>query len=236
MNDIISQRIKVPAMHLTSGYVTKTIRSFDMTNNNTSGIYEIVNKLNGHRYVGSAVNIGKRWGNHIRDLNNNKHCNKHLQSAWNKYGADAFNFQVIELCFFLMLLPREQHYIDILCPEYNVLPTAGSNLGMKFSDEARANMSAAHKGLKYSSPTAEARANISAARMGKKPTPETKAKQSAAKMGKKRPPFTEEHKAKMSASMKGKKKRLRTAEEKAKMSMNITAWWARRKQEAKNES
>lgn len=33
---------------------------------------------------------------HKTYLNNNSHINDHLQSAWNKYGADIFLFQVLE--------------------------------------------------------------------------------------------------------------------------------------------
>jgi hypothetical protein len=52
-----------------------------------SGIYQIRNKANGHRYVGSSNNIQERWHKHISDLNRNKHHSRHLQNAWNKYGS-----------------------------------------------------------------------------------------------------------------------------------------------------
>lgn len=107
----------------------------------SSGIYEIVNTINGNRYVGSAVNIEKRWYEHKRTLQNKKHQNPHLQRAWNKYGADSFKFHVIEHCFFFMLVPREQYYIDELNPEYNISPTAGSPLGVKHTEEVKANKS-----------------------------------------------------------------------------------------------
>jgi predicted GIY-YIG superfamily endonuclease len=49
-----------------------------------SGVYEIKNTLNNKRYIGSSVNIQKRWYAHKRMLNLNTHPNKHLQAAWNK--------------------------------------------------------------------------------------------------------------------------------------------------------
>jgi predicted GIY-YIG superfamily endonuclease len=38
-----------------------------------SGIYKIVCTAHGKTYVGSAVNLKKRWSEHIRDLNVGKH-------------------------------------------------------------------------------------------------------------------------------------------------------------------
>lgn len=62
----------------------------------TIGIYGIKNKVNGKLYVGSSSNIEQRWIQHRGMLNRSKHPSPHLQSAWNKYGANAFVFYVIE--------------------------------------------------------------------------------------------------------------------------------------------
>jgi len=43
-------------------------------------------------------------------------------------------------------LEREDYYIKLLKPEYNILQKAGSSLGIKRSDETRAKMSLAKKG------------------------------------------------------------------------------------------
>jgi len=164
-----------------------------------SGVYKITNKINGHCYIGSAVNIKKRWENHKSGLNKNKRHSRHLQSAWNKYGADAFEFSIIELCFPLALIFREQHYIDTLKPEYNISPTAGSRLGSKSSDETRAKVSAATKAQMT---TPEARAFMSKIHKGKIITPEQRAKMSEALRGRVVSPET---RAKMSERMKGNK-------------------------------
>lgn len=50
----------------------------------SSGIYEIVNTINGKRYVGSAVSLKRRWVDHRRDLRAGKHHSRHLQNAWAK--------------------------------------------------------------------------------------------------------------------------------------------------------
>jgi group I intron endonuclease len=116
-------------------------------NLNCSGIYQIKNKKNNKVYIGSAVSLGQRFSVHTHCLRNDKHHNRHLQNAWNKYGEDSFLFEVLEKVEDKeKLVEREQHWIDIREPEYNLSPTAGSTLGVKYSEEARKNVSNALKG------------------------------------------------------------------------------------------
>src|SRR4051812_13574965 len=95
-----------------------------------TGIYKIVNILNGIIYVGSAVNIKKRWQWHKKDLRANKHRNSYLQNAWNLHGEECFEFSVIEYCEETQLLEREQNWIDTLNSVrpngYNLAPIAGN--------------------------------------------------------------------------------------------------------------
>lgn len=60
------------------------------------GIYKIINAVNNKFYVGSAVNFEKRKTRHIWRLRRGDHVNKHLQSAWNKYGESSFVFVLIQ--------------------------------------------------------------------------------------------------------------------------------------------
>ena len=60
-------------------------------------IYEIVCKSTNKKYVGSALNHIKRKREHFYNLKNNKHCNKKLQNAFNKYGENCFEFNIIEI-------------------------------------------------------------------------------------------------------------------------------------------
>lgn len=81
------------------------------------GIYKIINLKNNKIYVGSAKNINRRWKRHICELNKQTHHNIILQNAWNKYGPDSFNFEILELVNDSNeLLEREEHYIDKLQP------------------------------------------------------------------------------------------------------------------------
>lgn len=99
-----------------------------------TGVYKILNTVNGNFYIGStAWNLRRRWGIHRRSLLENKHPNQHLQYAWNKYGELAFVFEIVEECVPSQCLIREQHYIDTLKPSYNILTIAGSVRGYKHS-------------------------------------------------------------------------------------------------------
>lgn len=127
-----------------------------------SGIYKITNKINGKMYVGSAGNLFNRFATHQYALNNNKHKNSHLQSAWNLYGSEMFLFEILELVEKDHLIEREQYYINLFNSShreigYNKAKFAGSNAGVKVSAETRLKQSAArmgktpwNKGKKYS--------------------------------------------------------------------------------------
>lgn len=66
-----------------------------------SGIYKIINKINGKYYVGSSDNIFRRLKNHLYELRGNRHANNKLQNAWNKYGECSFRFQILEMDDFI---------------------------------------------------------------------------------------------------------------------------------------
>lgn len=130
-----------------------------------SGIYQIKNHLDGKRYVGSAVSFQKRWQNHLSALRRGQHDNHHLQHAFDKYGKSAFIFSVLERVEDTsQLIPREQHHIDMLNPEYNISPIAGSTLGRRHSLETRRKISEATKGRFFSE---ETRRKLSEALMGR---------------------------------------------------------------------
>lgn len=77
-----------------------------------SGIYKITNLQNNKCYIGSTKDFEKRRWTHFSRLKNNNHTNKHLQSAYNKYGADNFKFEIVEYVEEELLLNIEQSYID----------------------------------------------------------------------------------------------------------------------------
>lgn len=91
------------------------------------GVYRIDNLVNGKCYVGSSINMAKRWLDHRRDLDANKHRNGKLQRAWHKYGAEAFSFYAVLACDPDEVLAYEQCIIDALdavASGYNIAPIA----------------------------------------------------------------------------------------------------------------
>lgn len=83
------------------------------------GIYEIVHAASGRRYIGSSKDIGRRWGEHRRQLRRGVHHAPHLQHAWSKHGAEAFSFRVLLVCSREMLAFYEQSLLDGMRPEFN---------------------------------------------------------------------------------------------------------------------
>lgn len=107
---------------------------------NQSGVYEIVNTVNGKRYIGSAVQFKKRFAQHRQALARGDHHSIHLQRAWNKHGAAVFTFRPLLVCSQGMLLYYEQRAFDVFKPEYNRNPTANSSLGVKRTDATKAKL------------------------------------------------------------------------------------------------
>jgi group I intron endonuclease len=117
-------------------------------------IYKITNIKTGDIYIGSAVDFNKRKYAHLYFLKKGNHHSAILQNSYNKHGKDLFEFSIVETVDDkIELVPREQHWIDTLCPRYNISKTAGSPLGVKHTIEARINMSKAHLGKKLSQET-----------------------------------------------------------------------------------
>lgn len=195
-----------------------------------AGIY-CIRQTNGNGYyVGSAVDVNKRWNEHKWKLNKGIHHCPHLQNAWNKHGSHCFRFEILEVIPSHLiinnksLMPFEQLYIDIMKPNYNACPVAGNSLGRTHSPETRAKISAANKGKLKGKPrspevcakmsesmkgkntgktrTPEQKAKIIKALTGRKPTDETRVKMSLSQRGR---IITLEARAKISAANKGRK-------------------------------
>lgn len=181
--------------------------------NAQSGIYLIRNIITGKVYVGSAVNINRRLKAHRWALERQRHCNIHLQRAWERSGEDLFVFEVFLTCKAEELIFYEQSIIDAFidfCGRknvYNISPTAGSTLGRMHSEATKMRIGLTSKGRwsgKYH--TDETKEKMSKALKGRVITEEHKRRISEARMGIKLPPFTEEHKRKIGIASTGRKK------------------------------
>jgi len=106
-------------------------------NKGKSGVYRWTNLISGKTYVGSSVSLGKRFGYYynysylIHPVKNKMAINKALL----KYGYSNFKLEILEYCELKDVIKREQHYMDLLKPEYNILKTAGSTLGYRHTEE-----------------------------------------------------------------------------------------------------
>lgn len=120
------------------------------------GIYQIVNLIDGKKYVGSSKNLYNRKSKHIYTLRTNSHRNCYLQRAFNKYGEVNFSFEIIEFVSTEEeLLPREQYYIELyqVCDRdkgYNLIVDATRHIP---SEETKLKISLAHQGKTISEET-----------------------------------------------------------------------------------
>ena len=168
-----------------------------------SGIYIIKNLINNKVYIGSAINIDKRWKHHKKDLAKRKHHSRLLQRAWDKYGEENFKFEIIEeVKNPEHLLSYEQVYLDYYKSYeddkgFNICKIAGSPLGLKRSDEVKQKMREAKKNI-----SEETKQRLREVNIGKKHSQETKQKRNEALTGLKR---SDETKQRMREANIGKK-------------------------------
>ena len=132
-----------------------------------SGIYKIVNRIDGKYYVGSSQDIGKRWKSHVNELKRNRHWNIHLQRSWNKYGNENFKFVICKECPVYRLFECEQEELNRITVEtsYNINLSSFSPMrGKHHSKDSKLKLSISHKGKLRSE---EHRLNLSKSLKGK---------------------------------------------------------------------
>lgn len=158
-----------------------------------TGIYQILNVVNGKFYIGKSKNILKRWHNHRSKLRRNLSKSPYLQAAWNKYGETAFEFIIVEICVCDDLEKCEQYWIDKLgaCDRelgYNSNPNSETSLGAVCSLATRIKIANANRGKIR---TLEQKERLSQAQILRQKqfgtSKETIAKISAAQKGRKQP-------------------------------------------------
>lgn len=184
-----------------------------MVSSKLSGIYRISNVLDNKFYIGSAINIEKRWKDHIYRLNHGLHENGYLQRAWTKFGQHNFSFSIVKLVDNKeKLIKEEQSILDKLKPEYNLCIKANSQFGLKRSEETRKKISTAQR-KRWASILSEQRIReieneryqkskrVKREKKGFKLSDETKKRMSLAKKGKIRKPFTLETRRRISVAI-----------------------------------
>lgn len=106
-----------------------------------SGVYCLI--INNKRYIGSSINFTYRIKYHLSRLKNNKHFNRHLQSAYNLYGIDCLSTEIMTICSKVELLSKEKYYIDFYKTldnnyGYNAAPNPFQGArGVKWTSESK---------------------------------------------------------------------------------------------------
>jgi hypothetical protein len=119
-------------------------------NQNKCGVYRWINTLKGESYIGSSIDISKRLSQYFNYnyLIDDKNKRMIICKSLLKNGYSNFALEILEYCDKSVLIEREQFYLDLLKPEYNVLKIAGSTLGFKHSESTIEKMKNAKKGNK----------------------------------------------------------------------------------------
>ena len=112
-----------------------------------TGIYKIENTKNGKVYIGRAVNIPNRKSSHFSKLRKGEHGNIYLQHSYVKYGSEAFEFSILEVCSESELSELERYYIRTyretlgIRNVYNMTDGGEGSTGYTHSPEVRRKMS-----------------------------------------------------------------------------------------------
>lgn len=113
-------------------------KSIIKNNKGKAGVYRWINKITGKSYIGSSINLGNR----LRDYFNYsflilpKNKNMLIFKSLLKYGYCNFELEILEYCLKEKTREREQYYLDLIKPEYNILNLTNSSLGFKHSKES----------------------------------------------------------------------------------------------------
>ena len=119
-------------------------------------IYKITNTVTGDFYIGQTIDF------HERQLQHKREPQPKMREDVEKYGWDAFKFEIVEKCDRENLAERESHYIQTLKPKYNTVfkgyerspetceKIRQAKLGQTHTDEACEKMSEKRLGVTLS--------------------------------------------------------------------------------------
>jgi len=115
----------------------------------TCAIYAIINRATNKIYIGQTRDISNRRSSHFAALRLNRHRNRHLQAAFNKYGANAFAFRILEIVHSpFQLDDREKTHISLhhsTDPRYGYNSESGGRRNHNITISTRLNMTRAQQ-------------------------------------------------------------------------------------------
>lgn len=98
-------------------------------NNGKIGVYAWVNKINNKVYVGSGDPLYTRLSDYYQTWYLTSRTNFYVIKAFNKYTMANFSLYILEYRDSESLIACEQNWINLIDPEYNTNPNAGSTKG-----------------------------------------------------------------------------------------------------------
>lgn len=121
-----------------------------------SGVYCLINKVNGHSYVGSSINLASRMRNYLNNTFLKSKQNVNMVAIVKdllKYDQSNFTLLILEYVEPEFLTIRETYYIIHLMPYYNVLKQGYSFLGYKHTNDTKELLSELAKNRTHSENT-----------------------------------------------------------------------------------
>ena len=167
------------------------------------GVYRLQNIVTGRFYIGSSVNVYKRYYRHRQVLREGLKENIRISEDCEKHGIKSFVFGVIEYCEKQDLKMREQYYFELTKPAYNVWKNIYSAAGRDFTPEQ---MNGFQKTSNHVKNKEDHKRNMKEAWILRRQSPDYQKGIDKMVEGKKGYKHSEETKKKMSESGKGKKK------------------------------
>lgn len=99
-------------MDLTRSLASDKIIDDEFSGN--SGVYAIINNINGRVYIGESAFMMARICDHRQYLRRGAHINKGLQSDFDIFGEAAFSYVVLEYCMEFELRFKETFWVDFV--------------------------------------------------------------------------------------------------------------------------
>lgn len=120
-----------------------------------SGVYCLINKVNGRSYVGSSINLASRMRNYLNKafLKSKENANMPITKSLLKYDYSNFTLLILEYVKPEFLTSRETFYITHVIPYYNVLKQGYSSLGYIHTEETKKLLSELAKNRTHSEKT-----------------------------------------------------------------------------------
>lgn len=130
----IKPELKAPrilSMLIWSTYYQKpmtTLCNNVLGTNTVCGIYKITNQINDCCYIGQAVDVAKRWKDHVKcGLGIDTPANNKLYKAMKEDGVTNFSFELLETCSRAELDEKEKYYISLYqSKDYGYNSSAGN--------------------------------------------------------------------------------------------------------------